>query len=618
MTQSTVPVTSAAEGQALAHSATAASTTTTTDDDRLAIQAELLRLSTQPSTTVLGIQFLLDCGVAALFAWQYSALMAGLWLALIALTTSWRALFPQRLPEVLSPAEVPGQLRTHTIRIGIYEGTQGLAGILLFHPSDPQAQLLLGLVMLGMTLSSVFSVSYVARTMQMGICLLLTPVILMGLAFGTPPMKVVAALGVAMLVMMGRLVAERSRKLEDSIAQRHNESTLRAQALAGLQAAQQAQAERLRFFSAANHDLRQPVMAIGLQAEVLQQQLREGAGAAQLQSTLAALGRAQAALEGLTQQLLEIGRIEAAADPLTPGPLALSPLLAEFARPAGNGQRVMVRCPAQAVAWGDPVALRRMVGNLVDNALKFSPQLRGRVLVAVRRRGALWRIEVRDNGIGIAAEDQERVFEDFEQVGNLERNLRRGHGLGLAIVRRLAQRLDTQIDLRSAPGRGSVFAFTLPAAPQDAPGSRAAPASAPAPLGRLQATAPVSHLRPGLSVLVVEDNAVVAEGLAAILRQWSARPRVYASADELLKNGADDLHGVDLALCDIRLPGHTDGVTLAKRLQHQMPGLSIALVSADIDEATSALARERGWHALRKPVQPGALRAVLAAASATG
>ena len=73
---------------------------------------------------------------------------------------------------------------------------------------------------------------------------------------------------------------------------------------------------------------------------------------------------------------------------------------------------------------------------------------------------------------------------------------------------------------------------------------------------------------------------------------------------------------MDVALCDIRLPGRTDGVALARQLQHWKPGLAIALVSADIDEATSALARERGWHALRKPVQPGALRAVLAAASA--
>lgn len=584
--------------------------TSSPEADRAAIQGELLRLSTQPSSAVLAFQFLLDCGVAALFAWQYSVPMAALWLGLIALTTAWRAFFKQVLPDPLPAAQLPAELRGHSLRIGVHEGAHGLAGVLLFHPSDPVAQLLLGMVMLGMTLSSAFSVSYVARTMQMGISVLLVPIIVMGLVFGAPPMKGLAALGAALLVMMWKLVAERSCKLEDSIGQRHSESTLRAQALAGLQAAERAQAERLRFFSAANHDLRQPVMAIGLQAEVLQQQLHEGASPARLQVTLSALARAQEAMEGLTQQLLEIGRIEAAADSLTSQPVALASLLGEFAQPGGDGQRVLVRCPAHAMAQADPVALRRMVGNLVDNALKFSPPFGARVLLACRRRGVGWRIEVRDNGIGIAPEDHERVFEDFQQIGNLERNLRRGHGLGLSIVRRLAQRLDTQVTLRSAPGRGSVFAFTLPAAPAEVLPS-GAPAAAPV---RTAAPAPApAQLRPGLSVLVVEDNAVVAEGLAALLRQWRVQPRVYNSADELM-NGTD-LHGVDVALCDIRLPGRTDGVALARQLQQWKPELAIALVSADIDEATSALARERGWHALRKPVQPGALRAVLAAAS---
>jgi len=575
--------------------------------ERAVIQTELLRLSTQPTSGILAFQFLLDCGVAALFAWQYSLTMAALWLALIALTTAWRGFLPQRLPDPLTPTHLPAALREHTLRIAVDQGAHGLAGVLLFHPTDPVLQLQLALVMMGMTLSAAFSCSYVARTMQLAVTVMLAPIIVMTLAFGAGPMIALAVLGTALLAMMWKLVAERSDKLEDSIGQRHNESALRAQALAGLQAEQQVQAERLRFFSAANHDLRQPVMAIGLQAEVLQQQLREGAGPGVLQSTLSALARAQEALEGLTQQLLEIGRIEAAADPLTLGPVDLAALLGEFARSGGGVRRVRVFCPAQALAWSDPVALRRMIADLVDNALKFAPPPRGRVLLACRRRGGQWRIEVRDNGIGIAREDQERVFGDFEQVGNVERNLRRGHGLGLAIVRRLAQRLDTPISLRSVPDKGSMFAFELPVSPQ---GSLLPATHRP----RHRTTAEPAALRPGLSVLVVEDNAVVAESLVAILRHWKAQPRVYGSADELMDDA--DLHGFDLALCDIRLPGETDGVALASHLQQRKPELAIALVSADIDEATHALARERGWHALRKPVQAGALRAVLAAAQA--
>lgn len=575
---------------------------------RFAVQREVLRLSAQPSGPLLAVQFALDCGVAALFAWQYSLPRALIWIALIAASTAWRGFFPQRMPDPLTPDTLPAALRTHTLRIAVHEAAHGLAGVLLFNPNEPVVQLLLAAVVMAMTLSSAFSVSYHTPAMQLAITLLLAPIIVMGLLFGSPVMQMASLLGIGLLAMVWKLVSERSRQLEENIGLRHNESALREQALAGLREAQQAQAERLRFFSAANHDLRQPVMAIGLQAEVLRQQIDGDAARPVVQQTVAALSQAQQALEGLTNQLLEIGRIEAAADPLRPAPVALAPLLHDFAR---QSSRLRVRCPADALAWTDAIALRRILGNLVENALKFAPQ--GRILLAVRRRrdGNAWRVEVRDSGIGIAAEAQQRVFGDFEQIGNVERNLQRGHGLGLAIVRRLAPRLGFVVTLRSAPGRGAVFGFELEAAPADlvlpeAGRGRTEPAAAATSAEDADAPA----LRPGLAVLVVEDNAVVADSIAALLRLWQAEPRLYASAAEAL--ALADLKAIDVALCDIRLPGELDGVALAELLQQQRPDLPIALVSADIAPETQRLAALRGWHALRKPVQPADLRAVLA------
>ena len=560
-------------------------------------------MSTQPLGPVLIVQFLLNGGIAALFAWQYSLPRALLWMALIALVTLMRAFWPQRLPDALTPATLRHAQRVHTLRTAVWEIAHGAAGVLLFNPASAEQQLLLGLILMGMTLSSAFSVSFYVPATQLAITLLLAPVVVMGLAFGAPTMRAVAVIGIGLIAMMWKLVADHSRQLEENIALRHNERALREQALAGLHESQRAQAERLRFFSAANHDLRQPVMAMGLQAEVLRQQLRDGAPAHTVQGTVGALSRAQQALEGLTDQLLEIGRIEAAADTLTPCAVPLAPLLHEFARQEGSG-RVRVRCPADAQAWSDPVALRRILGNLVDNALKFTPQ--GRVLLACRRRPGAWRIEVRDAGIGIPLDAQERVFGDFEQVGNVERNLQRGHGLGLAIVRRLAQRIGVQPTVRSAPGRGSVFGFEVAMPPHTAGGATPAFTVPPAMV------LPVLPLRADIAVLVVEDNAVVADSLAALLRLWGARPRVYESAAEAM--ALADLHAIDVALCDIRLPGAIDGIALAERLQRQKPGLVIGLISADIDEATQSLARERGWHALRKPVNPAALKVVLRSA----
>lgn len=571
--------------------------------DRFLVECEVLRLSTRPLGPILAVQFLLNAGVAAVFGWLYSPARAALWLAGIAAVTVMRGFFPQRVPDTLTPETLRRAQRIHTLRTGIWEAAHGLAGVLLFNAADPMHQLLLGLIVMGMTLSSAFSVSFHTPAVRLAITLLMAPVIAMGLAFGAPPMVAVALLGVLLLALMLKQVGSHNRQLEENIGLRLNAHALREQALAGLRESQQAQAERLRFFSAANHDLRQPVMAIGLQTAVLREQLDQGAPAAAVQGTVAALGDAQAALETLTHQLLEIGRIESAAEPLVQGAVPLAALLAEVARQAGDA-RIQVRCPADALAWSDAVALRRILANLVDNAVKFAP--RGRILVAARRRPGAWRVEVRDGGIGIAPEAQARVFGDFEQVGNVERNLQRGHGLGLGVVRRLADRLNLRMTLRSAVGRGAVFGFTVPAAPADAP-----VADRPA-LQERPPAAPPQALRPGIEVLVVEDNAVVAASLVALLRQWSAQAQVYASAAEAL--ALADLRRIQVALCDIRLPGELDGVALAERLQAHRPGLVIALVSADIDEATQAHARARGWQALRKPVQPAALRAVLAQA----
>lgn len=257
------------------------------DDGRFAIQCEVLRLSIRPIGPVLLAQYLLNCGVAALFAWQYSLSRALVWISLITVVTVMRGFFPQRLPDPFTPQSLRDAQRTHTARTGIWELAHGLAGVLLFNPGQPEQQLLLGLMLMGMTLSSAFSVSFYVPATQLAITLLLAPVIVTGLWLGAPAMKAVALIGIGLTAMMWKLVAEHSRQLEENIGLRLNERSLREQALAGLRASEQAQAERLRFFSAANHDLRQPVMAIGLQAEVLRQQLDNGADAPVVQHTVA-------------------------------------------------------------------------------------------------------------------------------------------------------------------------------------------------------------------------------------------------------------------------------------------------------------------------------------------
>ena len=202
--------------------------------DRFAIECEVLRLSVRPIGPVLAVQYLLNCGVAALFAWQYSLPHALVWISLITLVTVMRGFFPQRLPEPFTPENLRAAQRLHTFRTGIWELAHGLAGVLLFNTGHADQQLLLGLMLMGMTLSSAFSVSFYTPATQLAITLLLAPVIVTGLWLGAPTMMAVSVIGIGLTAMMWKLVAERSRQLEENIGLRLNERSLREQALAGL------------------------------------------------------------------------------------------------------------------------------------------------------------------------------------------------------------------------------------------------------------------------------------------------------------------------------------------------------------------------------------------------
>ena len=426
--------------------------------------------------------------------------------------------------------------------------------MLLFNPSDSTAQLLLGVVIMAMTLSSAFSVSYHTPAMQLAITLLLAPVIVMGMIFGAPPMVALAVLGIGLLVMVWKLVAERSRQLEENIGLRHNESTLREQALAGLRESQQVQAERLRFFSAANHDLRQPVMAMGLQAEVLRQQLAGGEDMATVQKTVASLSRAQQALEGLTNQLLEIGRIEAAADPLVPTAVALAPLLHDIARQDGSG-RVRVRCPRTAQR-PRPMPSPCGASSPTWSTTRSSSRRAGACCWRAGGAATAGASKCATAASASRADAQERVFGDFEQVATSSATCSaatdwgwRSCGRACDPARRAGH---AAFDARAGLG----VRLVLPAAPAGCGrGARRTRGSqAPPPRRGIR-------LAPGLAVLVVEDNAVVADSIAALLRLWGAQPRVYGSAAEAL--ALADLPAIDVALCDIRPAGQLDGIGLA-------------------------------------------------------
>ncbi|MGE5117037.1 MAG: sensor histidine kinase, partial [Betaproteobacteria bacterium] len=238
----------------------------------------------------------------------------------------------------------------------------------------------------------------------------------------------------------------------------------KADAEAARRAAEVASRAKTQFFAAASHDLRQPLHALGLFAEALRSRTPDEQ-AAQLVNSI---NESVDALEGLFNALLDITRIDSGGIEARPEHFRVGELFTRlelhFAPTAfEKGLRLAFRGGAQH-AFADPLLVDRILRNLVSNAIRYTED--GSVLVCCRRRGERLALQVWDTGVGIGAREQERVFEEFYRVADdaaLRPNERKGLGLGLAIVRRLAALLDAPLTLRSTPGRGSVFTLELPA-----------------------------------------------------------------------------------------------------------------------------------------------------------
>ena len=392
-------------------------------------------------------------------------------------------------------------------------------------------------------------------------------------------------------------LAERLQSNRRISEERVREAT--AVALQRMAEAEQAALSRARFLAAASHDLRQPLHAMGLFIDGL----LPGASPAQRPAVLR-LQESTEFMGVLLDDLLEISRLDAQV--LTPAitkvPLAalFDQLDAQHAATASE-TRVRLRWSDRGLAVrSDAALLQRIVGNLVANALRHAPS-GGTVLVAARRSrkdGDNVRIEVRDNGVGIAPIHQGRIFEEFYQVANTERDRRRGFGLGLAICARIATLLGTRITVRSALQAGSTFALTVPAA-------RADEATTPAPLP--VALTPLA----GLHCMVIDDDPVILDGSRALLEQWGCEVEcVSTGAEAIARLGTGDLH-FDAVLCDLQLAGDDDGmdvITAAKRLQ---PDALAVLVSGATGPEVLQRLRHGGVMLLTKPVAPAKLRALL-------
>lgn len=243
------------------------------------------------------------------------------------------------------------------------------------------------------------------------------------------------------------------------------ERRLARQNAAGREMAERILVERTRFFAAASHDLRQPVHTLRLLTAALVEAVRaeKGGVADELGELVADIDGSSADLADFLEELLDVSRLEAGAVVPAIVDCDLQPIFDELLhqfQPVADMAGIMLHVvPTSCRVRTDPILCRRVLANLLSNAIKFADG--GAVLLGCRRRGACVEIVVADNGVGIAEQDREAIFDDFRQLGH-QCGARKGVGLGLAIVRRIVAVLGHPLHVQSQPGRGSLFSLRVP------------------------------------------------------------------------------------------------------------------------------------------------------------
>ncbi|OIQ63015.1 sensor protein TorS [mine drainage metagenome] len=244
----------------------------------------------------------------------------------------------------------------------------------------------------------------------------------------------------------------------------------------------------------------------------------------------------------------------------------------------------------------DPSFVQRILRNLLDNALRYTPS--GTVVLRARRRGQQVLLQVWDSGIGIARADQARIFDDYYQANNPARRLREGLGLGLGLVRRLAQSGDYGLRLRSREGRGSCITLIVPLCSAAlVPPPRHAVDDAANRAGH--AARPAAN-RP---VLFVDDDETVRDAMHAVLLSEGWHGLVGDSPASVIEQVAVNDWWPSAVVCDYRLGLPIDGLQAIAQIRHEFGlGLPALLITGDMDPAIAERARECGVALLRKPL----------------
>jgi len=358
--------------------------------------------------------------------------------------------------------------------------------------------------------------------------------------------------------------------------------------------AESAMQEKNRFLAAASHDLRQPVHAMGLFIASLEPYLSDK----KPKLILGQIKQTSDNLGSLFHGLLDLSKLDANVVQNNPQHILLHPLLktlsSEYQETAEQKHLTMkIDCSPTLSCYVDPSLLERILRNFISNSINYT-QSGGISLSAYYTDNKQVTIQCKDTGKGIPANEQTKIFSEYHQLENPERDRKKGLGLGLAIVRRLSELMDVDVNLESEPGKGSTFSINLQA------GDANKVLSPQKTSGR--------HEAMNYKVIVIDDEEDILLGMKSLLQSWGCTVTTATTGDEAIV--ALDA-APDMIIADFRLRNHESGLDSIERIRkHYRADILAVLITGDTAPERLQQAAHADVEVMHKPVKPNSLKKV--------
>lgn len=365
-------------------------------------------------------------------------------------------------------------------------------------------------------------------------------------------------------------------------------------------AVEQADIAKSRFLAAASHDLRQPLQAQALFVAELYERLDDP------EKCLHIVEKLDDSINSMREQfnaLIDISKLDAGVVRPKLRHFKIIDLIGvinnEYEQQAkSKGLDFNVRC-RDITVHTDPGLLDSVLRNLVVNAIRYTSS--GKILVGCRLRSDYLSIEVWDTGPGIDQDYHEEIFQEFFQIDNPDRNRDQGLGLGLSVVRRIANLLDCTVHVKSTKGKGSCFCIDIPLGDEK--------------LVSLEPefnTANKEHVLNNTRVIVIDDEHAIQEGMEGLLESWGCSVLIAGTGEEMLFKLSELNFSPDIIVADYRLPGSMTGVQAVVEIRnYYKQKIPAILITGDIEIEKLLDVKASEIPCLHKPIQPGRLRTLM-------